>query len=78
MEANSPDIDTVIMMAEKGMSETDNELRRQLYQDLFTYEKQFPISAYAVSIIEALCKVELINQNILHLKICWYLKEFLK
>lgn len=78
MEANAPDVETVIMMADKGMSETDNELRRQLYQDLFAYEKLFPISVYAICVIEALCTEELINQHILHLKICVYLKEFLK
>lgn len=73
-----PDPETIITMVENAMTIVDNEQRVKAQADLTAYENQYSIAAYAGKVIESLLRDELINQPILHLRTCVYLKEYLK
>lgn len=78
MEMKEPDYETIVTMVENAMSLTDNVARANAGKELAEYENQFPIISYTSAITDALLVEELINQSVIHLRTCVYLKEYLK
>jgi hypothetical protein len=78
MEMKEPNYETIVTMVENAMTLTDNAARANASKELSEYENQFPIVSYASAIADALLVEELINQAVIHLRVCVYLKEYLK
>lgn len=78
MEATQPDMETIVTMVQNAMTITNNEEREKAQGQLDYYQNQFSVGQYAAKVIESLQRDELIANHILHLRVCVYLKEYLK
>ena len=78
MEAKVPDPEVMIVMIDTAMTETDNKKRIDANSSLNSYEEQFTVAAYSNCITNALQRQELISQQVMHLRVWVYLKQYLK
>ena len=78
MESKEIDPETMIKLIEGATTEADNEKRKGIQAELEEYESQFSVVYYSHTMLDCLVRNELIENQVLHLKVCTYLKEYLK
>lgn len=78
MEPASIDLESLAQLIESSTTEVNNDRRKELTDQLTKTENDHRFEDYAKAILDLLSNENLIDNQILHLRICTYSKEFFK